>query len=177
MNKQTFPIRYVSHSSSNRTSMNCLSTISTRDKQGCVRTNFVSKEPLDLQCLPKIGATHVEQDVSKNLDFLTLEFWAIWDHPPSLPGCVLIRRQLLVQDSLVILQWHPLLLLQWFVTQMSLQQRPHRLESRLYNVTSEYDSSFILLKFWVPTPHFFEVADVHQCSKVDFLFCLFVLPE
>ena len=29
-------------------------------------------------------------------DTLILEFWAIWEHPPSLPGCMLIRRQLAI---------------------------------------------------------------------------------
>ena len=42
------------------------------------------------------------------LDFLILEFCAIWEQPPSLHECMLIRRRLIVRQSLVVLQWHSL---------------------------------------------------------------------
>ena len=44
----------------------------TRHLRVGVRTNFVQEEPPDLQCLTKILATCVVEDVSKNLDILTL---------------------------------------------------------------------------------------------------------
>ena len=51
-------------------------------------------------------------DVSKCLDLLIWEFWAIWETSSIFtPERMLIRRQLLVQHNLVVLQWHPLLLL------------------------------------------------------------------
>ena len=39
-----------------------------------VRTKFVQEVPLDLQCLTTIWAICVVEDVSPNLDILTLEF-------------------------------------------------------------------------------------------------------
>ena len=47
---------------------------STRGQQEVDPTNFVREELLGLQCLTKILATCVVEDVSKNLDILTLEF-------------------------------------------------------------------------------------------------------
>ena len=97
-----------------------------------------------------IWATCVVEDVSRNLDILTLEFWAIWGRPPIVPECKQIRRQPLVRHSLIIQQWHPLLLRRSCMTEMSLVQWIRRgLRSRLYDVSSKYD--------------------VHQCSKVNFL--------
>ena len=94
--------------------------------------------------------------VSKNLDTLTLEFWAFWEHPPSSPECMLIRRQLLVHHSLVVLQWHPSLLRQSFATQTSppcsvkTAWAPSRLLQRHLGVRLVlYTSEMLVL-----TPHF-----------------------
>ena len=46
----------------------------TRVLQAGVRTNFVREEPLGLRCLTKVLAICVVEDVSINLDILTLEF-------------------------------------------------------------------------------------------------------
>ena len=43
---------------------------------------FVQEEPVDLQCLTKILATCVVEDVSTYLDILTLEFSVILERPP-----------------------------------------------------------------------------------------------
>ena len=59
----------------------------------------------------------VVEDVSIYLQILTLEFWAIREHPPFLFECT---RQMLSHHSLIVLQWYPLYLLRSFVTQTSL---------------------------------------------------------
>ena len=43
-----------------------------------------------------------------------------------------------------------------------------------HNVTSEHDSSFVFLVLWFHIG-ILKMTDVHQCSKVDFPFALFVL--
>ena len=73
----------------------------TRGLRVGVRTKFVQEEPLGLRCWTKILATCVVEEVPIYVDILTLEFWAIWEHLPSLPECMLIRRRLLVHHSLV----------------------------------------------------------------------------
>ena len=84
----------------------------------------------------------------KKLDILTLEFCAILEHPPVLPECMRIRRQLLVHHSLVAEQWHPLLLRQWLVTQMSLVQYKTAWapESSFTISPSKHNTSFVLLE-------------------------------
>ena len=81
------------------------------------RTDFAEEERLDLPHWTTNLAICASVAVSKYLDILTLEFWAVRQHPPTLPECMLTRRQLLVRHSPAVLQWHPLLLLQSFVTQ------------------------------------------------------------
>ena len=51
----------------------------TADTNGYLRRAFV---PQDLQCLPRISAMYVVEDVSIYLDILTEELWAIWERPP-----------------------------------------------------------------------------------------------
>ena len=46
----------------------------------------------------------VVEDVSIRLNILTLDFFAMWEHPPSFCECMLILRQLLVRHNLAILQ-------------------------------------------------------------------------
>ena len=64
----------------------------------------------------------VVEDVSKHLDIPSLEFRAIWEHPPILPESWQILHQLLVHHNLVILQWHRCFLEQPSGTQTSLVQ-------------------------------------------------------
>ena len=92
----------------------------------------VKKKRLGLPYWTMILAICLVEDVSIYLDRLTLKFWAVWEHLPSLPECMLIRRQLLVHHRKVLSQWHPWLLLQSFETQTSRAQWTlHRLQSRL----------------------------------------------
>ena len=73
--------------------------VPTRGLRVGVRTNFV-QEPRGLQCLTKMWATCVMEDVSKYLDILTLEFSTIWKNPPSLLRCKQMLRRLLVPTRL-----------------------------------------------------------------------------
>ena len=117
-------------------------------------TDFVQDEPQDLRCLTKISATCVVEDVSKYLDIPTLEFWAIWEHPPSLPERMLIRRQLSItvrqscKDIHYICCCH--LRRRWAL--FSKDCMGSRVVS--HNVTSEHDTSFALLECFVLAPHF-----------------------
>ena len=61
-------------------------------------------------------------DVSICLDILTFEFWAILEHPPTLPGCMQTRHQLLDLHNLAILRLHPWFSQRSFVTQTILAQ-------------------------------------------------------
>ena len=127
----------------------------TRDQKVGVRTHFVQEEPLDLQCWSMTLAMYVVEDVPKILGILTLEFWATWEHSPSLPEYMLMRRQLLAQHTLVILQRHPLRLLQSFVTETNpVQQRLHRLQSRLLQCHLGARLVLETSEILVLTPHF-----------------------
>ena len=78
----------------------------TRGLQVGVNTNFAQEEPRDLQCLTVSSAIYVAEDVSIYQDILTLEFWAIWEHPTFSPGWKLILRGLRVLHNQIVLQWH-----------------------------------------------------------------------
>ena len=78
-------------------------------------TDFVQQEQPVLQCSTKMLATCVVEDVSKNLDILTLESFKMLERLSFLLGCKLILRRLFVLHILVVLQYHPLLLRPSFV--------------------------------------------------------------
>ena len=67
-----------------------------------VRTNFVQEEQQDLQCTSTTSAIYVLEDVSIHLGHSDWEFKVVFEHPPFLPGCTLILRQLLVQHNRVV---------------------------------------------------------------------------
>ena len=69
-----------------------------------VHFNFVREVPQDLQCLPKIFAICVVNDISKHLDILTWEIGALWERPPMLLECRQILHQLLLRHKMIILQ-------------------------------------------------------------------------
>ena len=64
-----------------------------------VHASFVQEEQQDLQCTPTTSAIYVLEGVSIHLDTMIFEFEEFFEHPPSLPGCTLTLRQLLVRHN------------------------------------------------------------------------------
>ena len=160
-NSVLFPIRVP---------MELRTVFPTRGQQVSVRIIVFQEEPLYLQCLTTTLAIEVVESVSIYLDILTLGLWAIWEHPLSLPECMLIPRQLLVHHCQEVRKD-----IHKFCSCVLRRRRavfskdctgPRVVH---HNVSSEHDSAFTLRKFWFQLC-IFEMTDVHQCSKVDFLF-------
>ena len=97
------------------------------------RTDFAQEERLGLPYWTMILAIWVLVDVSKYLDILTLEFPITSVHLPFWPGYERILRLLLVLRIPVVLKLCPWLL------------RLSSVMLMLHNVSSEYDSAFVLL--------------------------------
>ena len=117
---QTFPVRY---SIPIQVPTEFLRTVfPTRGQQVGDHADFVQEKTTGSSMFGQDLGQLCLEDVSIYLDILTWEFWAIWERPPILPGCRLIRCQLLVHHSLVVRQWHPLLLRPSFVMLMILAQ-------------------------------------------------------
>ena len=69
------------------------------------RTHFAQEVPRDLQFYPHdFGLLCRGRRIPNIWTFRFGEFWAIWEHPPILPGCRQILHQLLVHRNLVILK-------------------------------------------------------------------------
>ena len=119
----------------------------TRGLQVGVRTHFVQGEPQDLQCLIKISAICVVEDVSKYPDILTLEF-----------STILERLSILLECESVILR-RPLVL--------------HNLAMTSFFLRSPFgtQTNLVLLIFWFKLC-IFEMTSVHQRCNMDcsFLF-------
>ena len=129
-----------------------------------VSTNFVREDPRGLQCLTMIWATHVVEDVNKCLDSrnwdslpTSILTWVKADtasaacppHDGSLAttsitfwGRHLWRRRTLVGNNSV------------------------RAKIVFYYVAPEHNASFVLSILWFQF-QVFEVACVHQCSKMN----------
>ena len=60
---------------------------------------YVQEEQQDPQCIPMTSAIYVLEGVSIHPDILIWEFKVVFVHPSFLPGCMLIRRQLLVRHN------------------------------------------------------------------------------
>ena len=118
------------------------------------RTNSFQEERLGLPYWTMIWAICVVVDESMCLDILTLEFSVILKHLRFLPGYKQILRQLLVLRTLAVWKWYPWFLRLSFVTVIN-PALNHCVRDWIisYNVTSEYDSALIFLKFWVSTPN------------------------
>ena len=119
--------------------------------------NFVQEVSQNLQFTTWFWfSNYVVEDVSKHLEIPNWEFWAIWEHPSTLPKCWQILHHLLDHPALVILQQRPWLLRQSSGTQTSPISVKNCWSSRVvfYNVQAEHESAFVLRKFLVLTPHF-----------------------
>ena len=133
-----------------------------------VRTSFVREEPLGLRCLTKVLATCVVEDVSIHLDIQTLEFWVMLDHPPFLLECKTDTASAACPLQLGNLAITSMIFCSSHLWRRRALFSEDCVGSRivLYTVSSEHDSAFILLQFWFLLCSF-EVAYVHQWSKVD----------
>ena len=85
---------------------------------------------------------------------LTLEFRATWKHLPIIADCMLIRRRLLVHAD------EPF--------SVNTAQPPE--SSCTMPPTSEHDSPFVLFCSFGAHSEYFEMTDVHQCTKENLFF-------
>ena len=155
MNNKNSQFGTFSHPSSKRTSSNWLSHWSL--PQVGVRTNFVQEGQLDLQCLAKSLANYVVEDnLGASFNFYLGVCW----HGVS---CLSITVRWSCNDIHVFCWCHLRRRRALFIK--------HWIGSRVlfYNVPSKHDSTLILLKFRLSL-RFLERTDVHQCSRVDFIF-------
>ena len=155
MNKQAFLIRHFSHPSPNGTSSNCLSD--KRPKWVSVHISS-SGGHKNFNVWPRFWPLVSWETYPKYLDIRTLEFSVILERLSFLLECKLILRRVLVLHNLFVFQWRPLHLRPSFEMQTNLVLRIQR-------------------RSLVVTPHFFEMTDVHQRSKMDCSFLFLRLPE
>ena len=140
----------------------------TRSLQMGDHTHFVQEEPPGFRRLTKIWTTCVVEDVSMELNILTLDFSTTLERqrPFFLLGCKEILRRRLVLHNQVISQQRPSLLKLSFETQTNPDLR-YKLGTWIVfrSVTSEHNSASVLLVLWFQSV-FFEMTDVHQRCKL-----------
>ena len=132
------------------------------------RTDSAQEEQLGLRYWTMISAICVVVDESTCLDIPIWEFSIIWEHPPFLPGYKLIPRPLLVHRNLAIWRWYPRLLLLSLVMLMILVQWIlHKNRIVFYNITSEYNLTFVFLVLCLQFS-IFQMTYVHQWGEMNF---------
>ena len=157
-----------SHTSSNKTSSNCLSH---NNPTNGWPTNFVQGVPQDLQCLPRSLAICVGEDVSICLDILTSVFWAIWERPPILPGCKQIKYCMSCL-SFTTWSWQQSSVMQMSFAQWRLRwllNRPFQCLLWVRLCLYTFAILILALHFWGGI-----CPSMKECALC---FCLFVLPE